>query len=505
MRGNVPITFIRGGWPDKPKPRHCYLAADKWDDYGYKTTFEPLLVDDDGEHYELGAVKIIQRGMDHGRTEFDAPFAQLDATYCSLGQSQGYYEQLAAIPYDLQQEFLIGLRDCIEDAEIFAEFQSEQSFGTSLLRVVTVDQLRRFREVLNGQLHPTAFHFIFTAKPENAEPVELDVRVKPLSTPPTNIHVLIGRNGVGKTRIIGGLERAVLGVEVAPGYAIPGQVRFPGDTEGKAYFSNLITVAFSAFDRFEPIEEKESRDGIRYSYVGLRLPGDLQTPPRLKTQSDLTQEFSASLRAALSGVRRRRWLEVIDILNSDPLFADLGLDQLTGVREGKFKRIMDDFDHLSSGHKIVLLTVTRLVEFVEERTLVLMDEPESHLHPPLLSSFIRAVSWLLTLRNGVALVATHSPVVLQEVPRSCVSIVRRSGNIITVDRPEDETFGENVGSLTDDIFELRVTESGFYSILRQHVDDGEEYDAIMEEFDDQIGAEGRAILRAMVLERDRGR
>jgi predicted ATP-dependent endonuclease of OLD family len=64
--------------------------------------------------------------------------------------------------------------------------------------------------------------------------------------------------------------------------------------------------------------------------------------------------------------------------------------------------------------------VTRLVESVEERTLVLLDEPESHLHPPLLSAFVRALSDLLVNRNGAAIIATHSPVVLQEVPRECV-------------------------------------------------------------------------------------
>lgn len=48
---------------------------------------------------------------------------------------------------------------------------------------------------------------------------------------------------------------------------------------------------------------------------------------------------------------------------------------------------------------------------------MLIDEPEGHLHPPLLSAFVRALSELLVNRNGVAIIATHSPVVLQEVPR----------------------------------------------------------------------------------------
>jgi len=89
------------------------------------------------------------------------------------------------------------------------------------------------------------------------------------------------------------------------------------------------------------------------------------------------------------------------------------------------------FKRMSSGHAIVLLTVTKLVETVEEKTLVLLDEPESHLHPPLLSAFTRALSDLLVNRNGVAIIATHSPVVLQEVPKSCVSILRRTSRVIS--------------------------------------------------------------------------
>ena len=104
----------------------------------------------------------------------------------------------------------------------------------------------------------------------------------------------------------------------------------------------------------------------------------------------------------------------------------------------------------------MLLSVTKLVGTVEEKTLVLIDEPESHLHPPLLSAFIRVVSDLLINRNGVAIIATHSPVVLQEVSKSCVWIVGRRGSSCSADRPEVETFAENVGTLTREVFGLEV-------------------------------------------------
>lgn len=163
---------------------------------------------------------------------------------------------------------------------------------------------------------------------------------------------------------------------------------------------------------------------------------------------------------------------------------------------------IEAFHRLSSGHKIVLLTVARLVELVDERTLVLLDEPESHLHPPLLSSFIRALSNLLVLRNGVAIVATHSPVVLQEVPRSCVWVLRRHGEALRAERPAIETFGENVGILTHEVFQLEVTESGFHRMLAEAARTLG-YDDIIDKFGGQIGAEGRAIARALAASKRR--
>ena len=157
---------------------------------------------------------------------------------------------------------------------------------------------------------------------------------------------------------------------------------------------------------------------------------------------------------------------------------------------------------MSSGHSIVLLTITKLVDMVEEKTLVLLDEPESHLHPPLLSAFTRALSDLLHARNGVAIVATHSPVVLQEVPRSCVWKMTRIRAEGRSDRPERETFGENVGILTREIFGLEVSKSGFHEMMLRAVDGGQSFESIVSEYKGQLGAEARAIVLSLIAARE---
>lgn len=146
----------------------------------------------------------------------------------------------------------------------------------------------------------------------------------------------------------------------------------------------------------------------------------------------------------------------------------------------------------------MLLTITKLIELVEEKLLVLIDEPEGHLHPPLLSAFVRALSDLLIDRNGVAIVATHSPVVLQEVPKRCVWILNRSGLSARVDWPESETFGENVGLLTREVFGLQVVQTGFHRMIAEAVA-GKSYEEVLELFAGRLGGEARALARALTL------
>ena len=177
------------------------------------------------------------------------------------------------------------------------------------------------------------------------------------------------------------------------------------------------------------------------------------------------------------------------------LLARLQIDEVARQASQLFRK-------LSSGHKIVLLTITKLVETVEEKTLVVMDEPESHLHPPLLSAFIRALSDLLIRRNGVSIIATHSPVVLQEVPSSCVWKIVRHGSAAKATRPQTETFGENVGILTREVFGLEVTRSGFHRMLAEAIGPTDTLETVLAKFGNEVGSDGRALISSMLANRE---
>ena len=115
---------------------------------------------------------------------------------------------------------------------------------------------------------------------------------------------------------------------------------------------------------------------------------------------------------------------------------------------------------------------------------------------------MRAISDLLIDRNGVAIIATHSPVVLQEVPKSCAWKIRRNGSQLIDERPDIETFGENVGILTREVFGLKVTQSGFHKLLRESIDENTSFNAVVRHFNHELGGEAKAIARTLIITRD---
>jgi hypothetical protein len=131
-----------------------------------------------------------------------------------------------------------------------------------------------------------------------------------------------------------------------------------------------------------------------------------------------------------------------------------------------------------------------------------LDEPEEHLHPPLVAAFIRALSELLTYRNGVAVIATHSPVIVQEVPKKCVWKIRRNGKYRSFDRPEIETYGENLGEITTEIFGYDVQKSGFHALLKEAAEKKDSYDSALSLFNGELGNEAKSILRAYMFDKE---
>lgn len=444
------------------------------------------------------------------RPDLNQNFEALDpAHHFSLGQDEDYYATLRSLPQDFGITILERLCDCAYNLQIFAQHRNEQVMSQSLLRSVHEPNVRhRLHRLAHGDAVLTRFEFEYTLPAPPVEdgvppppPTPMQFLVSPGAEPPTNLHVLVGRNGAGKTRCIQSIINTLLerDSETAP----RGVLCRLGTNQDEWAFSGLVSVSFSAFDDFIPPPAAALR--ITAAFVGLRSQREVngQLIDELKNTQELAKDFVHSLDRCKGEPRRSRWLRAVATLATDPLFDEAAVDHLVDLDGDGWKdQAAHFFRRLSSGHAIVLLTTTRLVELVDERTLVVLDEPEGHLHPPLLSAFVRAVADLLVARNGVAIISTHSPVVLQEVPRSCVWMLRRTRTRSAVERPSIETFGESAGVLTREVFGLEVTNSGFHRLVSAVArEPGQTYEAVETHFAGQLGAEARALARSLLTQR----
>ncbi|WP_241222960.1 AAA family ATPase [Bifidobacterium samirii] len=110
---------------------------------------------------------------------------------------------------------------------------------------------------------------------------------------------------------------------------------------------------------------------------------------------------------------------------------------------------------------------------MEAESLIILDEPELHLHPNAISYMMKSINELLERFNCYAIVATHSPLILQELRSDSILVLTRctAGEdvFLSVRRPRIECFGNNISAIISDVFEVRQSESLFQDRLHNLV------------------------------------
>lgn len=518
------VFVIKNEYICDDDPNKVYLINSNWDDwFEFETVYTVYYLNN-----YIGGVKIGRKGQTERRAFLPSSFEHLPDGFFSLGTSADYYAHLKE--YNERVQILTGLKDVAYDLELFGEISQERVTQVSLLRDISVRTVRgQFHRIADGGAVLTDFDFKYILPDVDiitGEKQYLDFQVDARNnTPSSNIHVLIGNNGIGKTTIIKGMLHALLFDDEIDTYGII-------ETGWGESFSNVVNITFSAFD--DPICKEDIPDNkIPYTYIGL-IYAQYDENGNRKRYAKYNQLpvlfFENYYQIIKSNTKTELWNRSISILETDSTFKDLNIKEW-GDKEPKkyaliqekfsiqmdecetqykkrlereyYKSVVDErFSILSSGHKNILLTLVSLVNYVEEKTLVILDEPEEHLHPPLVSAFIRTLSELLTYRNGVAIIATHSPVIVQEVPQKCVWKIRRKGKHRIFDRPEIETFGENLGEITTEIFSYDVGNTGFHALLKKATEKATTYESALSSFNGELGNEAKSILRAYMYDKE---
>lgn len=444
------------------------LRRDSWDDFRFKTSFEVEVVRPVGDPIHLGLVKILRAGQLTGPTPFEVnEFEALGDDYCSLGQDIEYYEKLAALPDEERVAFLRAIRDAATDSAISATFESEAGWGTSLLRFEQAEHTLASAGSLFDGTEPSEGVVSFTHRSHDLG-AEIDFDFNDLNALPGRCKVLIGYNGVGKTRLLADLARATSKVGQSPKLL---------QGESESLFSAVVAVSYSAFDTFElpptadpmsngrgDTDDASTTTYFGYTYCGLRRLENGQASSQLKSIQELTAELSTAFRTACT--RDPNALsQALGDLEQDPSFGRSGLHLSEWVEVGELP--YEKLVILSAGQKIVINIVVQLAAHLRKRSLVLIDEPETHLHPSLLAALLRATQRLLDGFDSFAIIATHSPVVLQEVPAKDVQVIERFGTIVRAVSPQLETFGAGLGELTHEAFGLDNSASDYRTVIRR--------------------------------------
>lgn len=83
---------------------------------------------------------------------------------------------------------------------------------------------------------------------------------------------------------------------------------------------------------------------------------------------------------------------------------------------------------------------------------MLLDEPETHMHPNMISDFVELLDEILENTGSLALIATHSAYFVREVSREQVHIFSKQDNSVHISTPRLRTFGSDVDSISQFIF-----------------------------------------------------
>lgn len=513
-----------------------YLKYIHYDDYGYCTSFISYYYNN--ELIELGYLKIGHKDMSslvtpgksmNGYDSYSIRelmpidyFSELSDSFFSLGEDISYYKRANEVFNNIFDEFYISIKDLAYDFQKFQELYSirESSLINSLMRTLHYPNVEQFNRIINGKSELTDYNFIF-----NYQEQIMEVSVVANSLPPSNIHVLIGRNGVGKTWLLyhmmcSILKNMNLDLNIkSDKYKI--NENFKSSINSNT-FAGAIGVSFSVFDdgfssinfnddtemyiRTDDLQQKEQlRDDFnkKFKYIGLVDKKHKNGRAKVKSIEDLADEFKVVIdKIKKSSEKKKSYLEMCEQLNTDPMFSDNGFIYLLNkfyIDEVINEEVIKNFKLLSSGHMIIILSLTLLCESVFEKTIVLIDEPETHLHPPLLSTYIRTLSFLLRKKNAVAIIATHSPIVVQEVPSSCVTKIDRIKHDMYFSKPHIESFAANTDSLTREIFGYEVIKTGFYRLLEDEIEDT--FEETFKKFDEKIGFLGQILIQRLTQKR----
>ena len=431
--------------------------------------------------------------------ELKQKFNKLDLRFFSLGQSIDFYRVIDKLESEYKKEILTALNDVLYNPKLIDKIKDKDCYNTSLLRNSEARWIIENREHVLENIDfegESEFHFKYNKKLPNAigaHKVEFDFRKK--SYLPHRINAIIGKNGTGKTQILSSLAKSLLYNQKKDFIEIPN-------------FSKIIVVSYSAFDDFfNPKNTKDNLDNLQ------AIDGLEEIEERSKNNSNkLFNYVYCGIRdgeriLSIGDIKERLRKSLADIKEKDRLVKWRGI--LSEIIEPEYDYLLLQVEEelenviLSSGQHVLMSAMTEVIANIEKQSLILFDEPETHLHPNAISNLMRMLNKLLKEFNSYCILSTHSPLIIQEIPSIYTQIFDRNNNLPIISELSNESFGENISNIINEVFNVKNYESNYKSYFLEMVKNME-FDEIIEVFDDQLSFNAMTFLNILEKQKKDG-
>lgn len=430
------FRFYKQGAPMTEFP--CFqLQPISWDDFGYSTLMSMTYYDPFGGTAPMGNVRIMKRDASRTWDHLPEMFERLPEDFCSLGTTENYYDRIRALMGGKYRAFFYVMRDAGMFPSISDKFYQTDIFRKSLIRENNHEELwRTIRYKIDNISTDEAFQFSFQFRPPYSnDSVFLDFNFQYGTPIEHRVYALIGKNGTGKTRILSAIAQELASNE---SNCIP----------KKPQFGKITSISYSFFDNFEIPKANED---FYYAYCGLKKDKNTLMEPE-----ELDARFRDSAHIILEKGLLERWKKILSNFIESTLIEEIFLPPDLNSLEFEYK-YNDEIvatlkDQVSSGQHILLYVLTELMAQIRENSLILYDEPETHLHPNAITDLMKSIVELVKEFNSFCIIGTHSPLVVQCIQSRNVIVLKRQPDQVYLETLERESFGENLTVITEDIF-----------------------------------------------------
>ena len=469
------------------------LADVEWNDwYKWYTKFSLEYCECDNKSTIIGQLKIMKKDVEATNSVLPHMFKTLDDDWCSLGMEFGYYERIKQTVGANYQSVLYGLRDAAILPAVRDQFEEDACFVNSITREEEYHHnpkplLDSVRYLLLGINVDDYYKFSYQYEPPfkkkgSAEKEIIDFDFKYNVPFEQRIIAIIGRNGSGKTTLLS---------KIADSFQLANDGNIIPNTP---LYNKVITISFSIFDTFSV-----PKGNARFNYTYLGLP---------KEGKDKLDTLRSELRRHLDSINKKSrsdfWYRFLsEIMDKGTLE---GLAKNTDwLAEIIVDNVMERLENLSSGENLLMYIFSSLLDEIKPHTLVMFDEPEMHLHPNAISKLIHYLYKLLKEYNSFCILATHSPLVIREIPADNVKIFRRNGDYLEVEPIAVETFSEDLSRISEYVFGDELNQRYYRQVITRLAKQFNDYDAvirILQDGDRPVPVGTRMMVKSILLEQN---